>query len=291
MTLPPPPGGGSFAFGDRLCYDVRMGNYKRQKPTAEEQAVINAKISANRKGKGTGSRSPEITTICPVCGKSFQQKKNLSTKKTYCSRQCANGIETLKVSPARQRYEADPKLCTCGLTIPFEYRNQRQYCSPECRMQYGAPTKVADPANHVTFNCETCGVEVTRYKKYGNGASRFCSNECSAHSYNAKVRVDDIVLDSGYEALVWGLAKLHKLPIERFDRSDCIHFGDGKTYGPDFIINGVPVEVKGYEDEDDRERYAAWEATGQSLVVLHKDDLLRLLGSQADFLSTLSTTA
>ena len=268
-----------------MWYNDHMGNYKGQRPTAEEQAIINAKISANRKGKGTGPRSPEVATVCPVCGKTFQQKKNLSTKKTYCSRQCANGTNTLKVTPAHKHYEENPKLCGCGRVIPYEYRNQRTHCSAECRALYGAPTKQIDPSNYVTFNCETCDKEVTRYKKYGNGSNRFCSNECSAKSNHMQhLSVDGVILDSGYEALVWGLTRLHKILIERFDRTNCIPVKDG-WYGPDFIINGIPVEVKGYEDQDDRDRYKAWRDTGQLLSVIAKEDLdiLRQC-DRADFL-------
>ena len=49
----------------------------------------------------------------------------------------------------------------------------------------------------------------------------------------------------------------------------------GGWYAPDFLINGRYVEVKGFEDDDDRERYTAWnEAHPEAeLLVLRKADL------------------
>lgn len=165
-------------------------------------------------------------------------------------------------------------MCPCGKEIAWEHRNTRKYCDKACRALYGGPSgPQKNPDNYVTFNCERCGVEVTRRKSIGN-PFRFCSNECSARSNTQRIsRLDDVVFESGWEALVYGLCCFHKVAIERFDRADCIPYGKNGWYGPDFVIDGHYVEVKGLEDDDDRGRYAAWMAERGRLVVL---DRLRL---------------
>jgi transposase len=177
------------------------------------------------------------------------------------------GEVDLQVTGFRECAAAD---CREAVTSP-----DRKYHSEECRHK-NQIRRQPDPSNSITFDCEGCGKVVTRYRKYGSGASRFCSRECSAKSNtNRLISVDSITLDSGWEALVWGLTKLLKVPISRFDRSDCIPLDNG-WYGPDFLIDGIPVEVKGRETENSRDRYAAWRATGHKLVVVDKPLLDRL---------------
>ena len=257
---------------------------------SKDQIATNLKISENRKGKGTGPRSPEITTICP-CGKSFQQKQNNARQLVFCSRKCrADKLGQEKQEATMRAYDLDPVRCPCGNAIPYEYRHTKMYCDKECRMEYGE-FRSKDPTKYITFDCETCGEVVTRRKSYGTNP-RFCSNRCAAKSNRTiqHISVDGVILDSGYEALVWGLGRLHKLPIERFDRGNNISFldeeGKERWYGPDFLIAGIPVEIKGYEEQDDRDRYKAWRATGQRLSVIRKEDLtdLRLAESPGDFL-------
>lgn len=235
----------------------------------------------------------------PSCGRSFASKTNPDGTPAkgyparFCSRACARAVgnreivQDRKVSTTggygshadlREAWDTSAaSMCPCGGRIPYELRHQRKYCSPECRKEYGNSGRIADPTKRVTFACERCGTEVTRYKGYGSGALRFCSNECSARSNTQRrVCVDDVVLDSGWEALVWGLCALRKVPIERFDRRGCVEVGDG-WYGPDFVMAGYYVEVKGLEDDDDRERYAAWRAAGNPLVVVDRERLEALV--------------
>lgn len=158
----------------------------------------------------------------------------------------------------------------------------KKYCSDACRKCY-QPKRERDPKNYVTFDCETCGKETTRYRKYGNGANRFCSNECAA-KWTRKVRHigikdADVVLDSGWEALVWGWATFCKLPIERVDRTLAVPVGDG-WYAPDFRIDGEWVEVKGLEGDDDPARWLAWEARhGKVVWVFDQDALTHLVNT------------
>lgn len=231
----------------------------------------------------------------PSCGRSFASKTNPDGTPAkgyparFCSKQCARVVDGPERHQRKERewLSSEASLCACGGRIPYEMRHQRKFCSPECRSKYGRSGRIANPAKKVTFACERCGKEVSRYKGYGSGAHRFCSNECSARSNTQRrIGVDDVVLDSGWEALVWGLCSFRKVPIARFDRARAIPCGDG-WYGPDFVIAGHHVEVKGLEDDDDRGRYDAWRATGGDLVLLDKDRLeLLLTGDVVDLLDS-----
>lgn len=96
--------------------------------------------------------------------------------------------------------------------------------------------------------------------------------------------VDDaIVLDSSYECLFWGLCMLHKIPVERYDRTaHAVEWKPGQWYAPDFLVlaNGdhLAVELKGVEDEHDAERWAAFREH-LPLTVLDGETLRRELGS------------
>lgn len=230
----------------------------------------------------------------PSCGRSFATKVRpdgttaVGHPDRYCSVACSRLSDNRDRSLAKQSewLQSEKSLCPCGGRIAYEDRNIRKYCSEACTKRF-RKKRQRDPERYVTFNCERCGVEVTRYKKYGNGALRFCSNECSARSNTQRrIGVDDVVLDSGWEALLWGLCSFRKVPIVRFDREGVIPHGDG-FYGPDFIVAGIPVEVKGLEDDDDRGRYDAWRAAGHRLVVLDRQRLEALLTS-ADLVASLS---
>jgi hypothetical protein len=202
----------------------------------------------------------------------------------------ANAAFTLRKQ--QEWYLSPESWCPCGKAqIPYEDRHHLKYCSSECRKKYAKPSKVKDPANWITFNCEWCSKEMTRPKHYGSGANRFCSNGCASRGNRAvqHLGVDGIVLDSGYEALFWGMCKFWKLTITCVSGEDVIDFGEGKSYAPDFMVGTMAVEVKGPEDEGDKERYGVWVAKHHELCVVRRDDLLDLLRSQGarDFLDRL----
>jgi hypothetical protein len=186
----------------------------------------------------------------------------------------------VKTAMTRAAYDANPIMCPCGQPIEYERRHTARY-HERCVRRYGQKRQ-ANPSNYVTFNCETCEIEVTRYKKYGNGHNKFCSNAC-AQKWTRKVRhigiADaDVVLDSGWEALVWGWATFLKLPIERVDRVLAVEWKEGQFYAPDFNINGTWVEVKGQSDPGDAIRWAAWEQEHGPILVVDASTIGALVG-------------
>jgi hypothetical protein len=269
-----------------VTFEDRQGAPAQQR-SPEDQAAINAKISAAKSGHKLGPRKPSEMRSCEnrPCGRQFEYHAG-QTGERFCSRTCRNEYASfVNKAAAKDAYELDPRRCPCDTAIPFEHRHNRQFCSPEHRKIYAAKRQ-PDPANYITFNClrPACGKEFTLPRSY-TSAGKYCSNECSAKHNRTKqhIVVDDaIVLDSPYEALFWGLLRLWKIPVERADRELAIAHGDG-WYCPDFYLPGLDVwvEVKGYEDDDDRARCAAWRAAGRRLAILSRVEL-HLLRSRAN---------
>lgn len=174
--------------------------------------------------------------------------------------------------------------CPCGKLTGVP---KQMYCSHEHRMQYGT-FRQKDPANWVTFNCLGCGVEVTRPKNYGgNLVQKYCSNGCSAkHNRTRKFyAVEDleIIFESSFECLFWALCMLWKIPVDRADRGLAVPVNGDGWYCPDFYLpeQHTWVEVKGFEDDDDRARYAAWRTVvpARCLAVVDRDGLHELCAS------------
>jgi hypothetical protein len=268
--------------------------------TPERQAEINAKISANRKGKGIGPRVVHDDRICqnPACGKSYQYAPGRSGEK-FCSRACRNVVRaTSNQLSAREEYDSEPRRCPCGEAIPYEYRHTRLYCSPEHRTQYQAK-RAEDPTRHVTITCqnEKCGKEIKRYKGYGNGALKFCSNACAQKHTKTRrfyaVEDFDIVFESSWETLFWGLCAFLKVPIERYDRGNGVAWSESGWYAPDFWLPfpGVAIEVKGQEGPEDEAKWQAFrEQREQRLIVVDRPllDRLRVAANAHDFEALLS---
>lgn len=270
--------------------------------TAEQQAEINAKISASiqtsdKKRRNPGGRKAvRETRVCarPECAENFEVRPKASQQ--YCSMSCAKKVfAQQKSAKARQEWEASPQsTCACGQMIPYENRHIWRYCSDACRQQYGAKRQ-PNPANYVTFECLNCEKEVTRYKNYGNGHNKYCSNECAQKHTKIKkhIVVDDaIVLDSGYEALFWGLCVLHKIPIERYDRSRAVKWKSGQWYAPDFWLPtlGTAVEIKGFQDDEDELRWTAYRQQRGALKVFLHMDLVDMISAKSDVIATITKT-
>ena len=268
-------------------FEDRVGDNPNDSRSPERRAEIAAKISASRKGKGTGPRveREQRTCVNEDCKKSYTYIPGRSGEK-FCSRACSVSVTTENTTQAvREAYVLDPVLCPCGLAINYEHRNTRQYCSEECRKTYSTKRQ-KDLSKWVTFNCETCQKETTKRVSSGN-KNRFCSNACAAkHTKTVRhyvCRESDMVLDSTWEMLFAGLMGFLKISCERFDRTQAIEWRDDRWYAPDFLVTidnqAIAVEVKGLEDEDDSERWVAFLAAypNLGLVVLDRARLNILL--------------
>jgi hypothetical protein len=212
------------------------------------------------------------------CSESFEVRLGArDAERRFCSRPCARQVENQARSAIKQQewLESPASLCPCGDNrIPYGIRHTTKYCSTECRTQYGK-RRQADPKNYVTFGCLNCGIEVTRYKNYGNGHNKYCSNACAQKHTKIKKHIiveDATVLDSLWEGLFWCLCGFAKIPVERFDREQGVEWREGCWYAPDFWLPvlGIAVEVKGREDENDASR---WKKFNRPLIVVGREEL------------------
>lgn len=176
-------------------------------------------------------------------------------------------------------YDKPSDRCPCGKLTGVK---GQKFCSHEHRMEYGRQ-KQPNPENYVTFNCLGCGKEVTRYKKYGKGHNKYCSNDCArTHTKTRKFyAVEDleIIFESSFECLFWSFCMFRKIPVDRADRALAIPVNGKGGYCPDFYLPQLQlyIEVKGVEDEDDPEKWAAWRERGHQLAVLRRQELEVLL--------------
>lgn len=223
------------------------------------------------------------TRQCEGCPTVFEVPATYRAKR-FCSRACSNrATAEARAASTRAHEKYKPPVCPCGKAVPpppgqqYVYASQKKYCSPECRVKYGKK-KQRDPANYVTFECLNCGTEVTRYKKYGSGHSKYCSNACAQRHTRTKVHIvmeDSVVLDSTWEALFYGLCGYLKIPCDRYDREQGVEWAEGSWYAPDFVLPslGMAVEIKGQEDDDDSDRWDLYRRERGLLVVLDYQSL------------------
>lgn len=275
-----------------VIFEGRTRNPNAER-TPEEQAQINAKIAQTKTGQKTGPRKPPEYRRCEECGNQFEYRAG-RTGERFCSRQCRTDyLVRHNREGARAEYDLDPKRCPCGGPIPYEYRHTRQFCSPEHRAQYSAKRQ-PEPDKYVTFNCLNCDKEVTRYKGYGNGHNKYCSNTCAQKHTKTRrfytVEGFDIVFESSYEALFWGLCMVLKLPVERYDREQGVEWKPGQWYAPDFWLPSLEtaVELKGLADEDDTARWEAFSEQRGKLKIMYASDLLELVSGKSDLLAALA---
>ncbi len=267
------------------------------------QAEINRRIADSQRarieaGGHHGGRSRTIgreSRECanPACSATFEVP--VTSSQQFCGMTCARSISNKRRWEGKRR-EA---ICSCGQI--FYSPHTKKYCSAECRAKY-SKKRQADPENYVTFTCLNCGEEITRYKKY-SPSQKYCSNECSAkHNRTRKFyAVEDleIIFESSYECLFWALCMFWKVPVQRADRALAIPVNGDGWYCPDFRVViphldlDIWVEVKGFEDDDDRSRYSAWRTAGHKLAVADRDllDSLRDADRDSQFVARLKLAA
>lgn len=269
--------------------------------TPEQQAEINARISASVRTSEKKRRNPggpkttyeDRTCEWATCENVFTVSTN--SPKRFCSMRCVGKSAALQKSQEHQRlWEKDPRSkCQCGKTIPYENRHIWKYCSDVCRQQYGGKRK-ADPENWVAKTCRNCQVEF-KIRKSSQSYGYYCSKVCAQRHTKIKkhIVVDDaIVLDSGYEALFWGLCTTLKIPIERFDRQYGVAWREDCWYAPDFWLPTLEtaVELKGLEDAEDAERWTAYRQQRGALKVFLHMDLVDMISAKSDVIATITKT-
>lgn len=261
------------AIGESLgIHEVTLSKWLRSEGLSPNQRGY----KQNQTVRAAKAEETKEERACRRCGVVFEDYAYRN--RAFCSRECTNEWQRENATGTRFR-----RWCPCGKEIennPY----QNKHCSPECRVQHGKK-KQANPANYVTFNCQNCDKSVTRYKSYGKGHNKYCSNACANKHTKVKkhygVEGLEIVFDSSYEVLFWGLCTFLKVPVERFEREHGVEWREGAWYAPDFYLPtlNMAVEMKGAQDEEDAERWDTFCAKGaMHLRVLLQQDLTVLIG-------------
>lgn len=233
-----------------------------------------------RTGRKRGGR---VKWSCVQCGHTEPRTPAHAARTRFCSRDCTNAWQ-------RDQVQQEEVMCACGETFPRYPSSDQQYCTKGCATKH-QDRRQRDPLNWITLTClnPTCPRLKRLFERrlsaqnalpHGN---TYCSNACAQRHTKTKHHItlkdDDVLLDSSWEALVWGWAKFLKLPISRVDRTSAVEWRPGCWYAPDFLLDGTWVEVKGLEDGDDPARWQAWEAEHGPVTVLTQDHLRRLIGA------------
>ena len=234
----------------------KTSNTYKKKAEAVEQAAKN--------------QWAETAHYCENCGRLMTEKFGSGR---FCCRACANsrqlseetrqkirssiqttvgiGAENLWHINAMQKYTQNSKYCViCGKALPYESR-ARQTCSKTCKSTLlGLKVKVAVKQHGGNFNN-------TRNAKYGTYKGIQC--------------------DSSYELAYLIYCLDHNISIIRntqgfqYTYNNQIH-----TYYPDFIVDGVYVEIKNYWSEQVQ---AKIDALPESIkyTIIYKDQIKKYI--------------
>lgn len=177
--------------------------------------------------------------ICKQCGKVFTEKYSKHSSGDFCCKKCAKRYSSLinretinkklkeygkKYSePYKNEYNKNPKICPiCGNIIPYEKR-MRETCSYNCGKKLS--TLNTDYTN--------CG----GYRK-GSGKGK-------------KGYYKGIWCDSTYELAYLIYCLDHNIDIKRCNEVFEYELnGEKHTYHPDFVVEGIITEIKGYDRGD-----------------------------------------
>lgn len=169
----------------------------------------------------------DIYSICPKCGNSFDPYSKHGAKK-FCSRKCANSKtrsqevkdkirSTLKGRPSPKK----------GIKIGPKKEKIAKQC-PICH-NYFYTTRI------------TCSRECFKIRATQNALKQ------EKHGGGHKGRYKGFLCDSTYELafVVWHLD--HNIPISRCHNVyDYIYEGKLCKYKPDFVVDNVEIEIKGF---------------------------------------------
>lgn len=211
--------------------------------------------------------------ICKCCSKEYTWKNSLQHTE-YCSRSCSNTRKHLtstkeKISSTQKinnklakeakiklladkilKYNESPNLCIiCNNKIPYEKRNNKT-CSSQCRVKY--TTQILKNNGHFSKN-----------GGYRKGACRGKSGYYQG-----------IWCDSTYELVYLIYCLDHNINIKRNSKTfSYVYENKQHKYLPDFIIDDVFIEIKGYIHDSIYAKLQAVRDCGESINMLTYDDL------------------
>lgn len=246
--------------------------------------IINCKNNPNNYQKEFAKRRAEKAKInnpieehlliCPICNKEYVikvSKKNFDKGKYKhtCSRSCASKLTNQKV-------DLENKNKKISKTLKDKKKEDKQQ-------------------KETKGICETCGKEFIHRILKGNriSQSRFCSKECM-NKYISKINKEKncgglrenaykkyksgiyhgIHCDSSWELAFLIYCEEHNISIKRCKKSLSYTYQNKLfNYYPDFEIDNIMYEIKGYENEKAKEKHKQH----PEVVYLDKDKMQKYL--------------
>lgn len=221
----------------------------------------------------------KFSVVCSNCGKLFdiyeEEKKFLKKKKHFCSKSCANARH--HSNETKQKISNSVKKSSKFIDGMEKRFGHKLYDCNECKKQV----------------CVICGNEFEQTLCKGN-AKRFttaktCSEECRSKYRSIRNKLftggfregsvknyksgwyANIHCDSSWELAFLIYCKEHDMNIER-----CKEFryyidseGNQRKFYPDFVVDGVIYEIKGYQDKNRAEK----EAASKDVVFIYKNEM------------------
>lgn len=201
---------------------------------------------------------PRPEKDCPTCDKHFVCVR---PEQVYCSKKCIRGKGRAHL------------VCPCGVNTGSY---QKKYCCDEHRERWG---KKKAPVRMVTHICQNCDKPFERPWNYPN-KKMFCSIKCSnqQHSrYRARhYEFGQFHLTSSYELRFVACLERLDIPWKPWPDDRPFEYG-GHEYRPDFLVDGMAVETKGWDHPNSTqpEIRAAWNMS-EPLVMVDREMLGRL---------------
>jgi hypothetical protein len=262
------------------------------------------KLRAQNMRASYEARGTWTTEICPVCGNEFKHRHTKAQR--TCSVECRGRL-------AAQEARVASTCTVCGKQFDHYARQDRNTCSvkcaaiarssgvhyPECKVcgvstgsynriycnehRPAKPGIKPLPRKHAT--CQTCGEEFSRPGSW-QGKMMYCSLDCSKQdpSYRRIKRYSfgNLNAEGGYELRFLACLQRLKIDWEAWPDDEPVFYAtpDDKqrSYTPDFRVDGMAVEVKGWiENPDSTQHYAheQWDRA-EPLILVGRESLAEL---------------
>lgn len=285
--------------------------------TCSDECAKELRAKAMRRAYARGGSWVTATCVTPGCGAEFVHRRCRPQK--YCTKACYNRM--VSESAQRERICARPG---CEVVMTNYGRQEQQFCSVDCRNKYTATQRTinfpqckvcgvstesynriyceehrpkagrpASPRKTATCQNPRCGEEFSRPGTWP-GQMMFCSLKCSNEQHSRKraqhYKHGEVNVNGSYELRFLACLARLNIPWEPFpDDQPFVH--DGHTYTPDFVVEGMVIEVKGGERPGHPQiaMRAAWDRP-EPLVLVDREKLgqLERIFNREQFLASLT---
>lgn len=213
----------------------------------------------------TNRKDPKYTYACEQCGASVTIP--MSTKLQHESRGSAQRFCSQKCRSAYGHVEKPCEQCGALFTVPRNRQGQ-PYCSVACR--------TAARTERIEIPCEVCGtVSVYTPARVERQKHFFCSHKCMGVAvgswaittgYRHGVRPDIAhFVRSSWEANIARFLRFMHMEYEYEPAGFTLPSG---RYTPDFLVDGMYIEVKGQMREDAKRKIDEFRAEHPDKVLV-----------------------